>query len=749
MPRLKLFLVTFLICMFFSSSFFASAAYAITCTASVTPNDSQPNLSEKTFSFTINNTSGADYIQWIKITKPLSGLSFVSGSITDWDKSFSSDTLTLQPAVDPLSAGSSLSPSITVSVANIGGQSGNWTVEASDYYEGDNPVTCTAASSGVLGLSVASNATDTTAPSISSISVSSITSSSAVISWTTDEESDTLVNYGTDYAGPYSNSNTSLTTSHSITVSQSIAANTTYTYQVCSKDASNNQACSSENLFTTSATSSSTSTATPTSTVTATSTSTSVASATATPTPRDSTAPKVSITTIIEDSYEEAPLIEGSATDNRVLDRIEFSEDGGNNWLLVDDEEYENDRKATFSFTPRIYEDGNYTIFARAIDEEGNIGVSSEIVIVIDRLPPRVGGNLVSLGPIPLLPNEDGAIITIPGLSQRITLSAIGGATSIDLFINESMSSLSISPETGLWSGALNLKNPGRYQLRTRAIDGAKNITERDLNQIIVANPGRVLKPNSEELVEKGTVTVYIQDPLTKLWSLWDAKTFGQENPQNLQDGTYSFFLPSGTYYMTITNTGNPNLTSKIFRVDSPQPMVSDFKLQHRKVFEIGPLKIPLPDFFSDKATVSFKSFKAEVDNNSLIDKNLPQFTLIGTGEGLSTREMVGERGVVTFINNWSPPSIEQLPVLDKYLSEKNVNHAIVAVEETLPSVTILKKRGNYKSQILIDKDGELVEDYNITSLPKHVFFDRRGVVKKVITGVLNEEEISRYLEEI
>ncbi len=92
---------------------------------------------------------------------------------------------------------------------------------------------------------------DTTPPVISSVAATSVTSSGAVITWTTDEAADSEVDYGTA-PGTYTDtaSDATLVTSHSVPLS-GLAASTTYYYVVTSTDASNNSAMSAEFSFTT------------------------------------------------------------------------------------------------------------------------------------------------------------------------------------------------------------------------------------------------------------------------------------------------------------------------------------------------------------------------------------------------------------------------------------------------------------------------------------------------------------------
>jgi beta-lactamase superfamily II metal-dependent hydrolase len=92
---------------------------------------------------------------------------------------------------------------------------------------------------------------DTTPPVISGVQETSITTDSAVIEWTTDEDSDSVVEYGTS-SGNYtdSESDASMVTAHSISLS-GLSPDTTYYYVVKSTDAAQNTATSAEYSFTT------------------------------------------------------------------------------------------------------------------------------------------------------------------------------------------------------------------------------------------------------------------------------------------------------------------------------------------------------------------------------------------------------------------------------------------------------------------------------------------------------------------
>ena len=90
------------------------------------------------------------------------------------------------------------------------------------------------------------------APVISSVGATNVTTSSATVGWSTDKAADSLVEYGTTTSyGQATPLNTALVTSHSTGLS-SLVSGTTYHFRVHSSDASGNAATSGDFVFTTS-----------------------------------------------------------------------------------------------------------------------------------------------------------------------------------------------------------------------------------------------------------------------------------------------------------------------------------------------------------------------------------------------------------------------------------------------------------------------------------------------------------------
>lgn len=93
---------------------------------------------------------------------------------------------------------------------------------------------------------------DVTAPTISGVASSSVTSNSASVSWTTNEPATGSVEYGTTTSYGSSASASSLTTSQSVALT-GLAASTTYHYRVTATDSAGNKTIGTDSAFTTTA----------------------------------------------------------------------------------------------------------------------------------------------------------------------------------------------------------------------------------------------------------------------------------------------------------------------------------------------------------------------------------------------------------------------------------------------------------------------------------------------------------------
>lgn len=184
---------------------------------------------------------------------------------------------------------------------------------------------------------------DTTAPVVSNVQATSISSSSATITWTTDESSTTQVEYGTTASyGASTTLDSTLVTTHSQTIS-GLQPNTTYHYRVHSRDSSNNLVTSANFTFTTVA--------------------------------LDTTAPTVSITSPTGGTVANTITLSANASDNVAVTSVQFKVDGAN----VGSE----DTSSPYSvpWTSNSVANGNHAITAVARDGAGNTTTSGAVTV--------------------------------------------------------------------------------------------------------------------------------------------------------------------------------------------------------------------------------------------------------------------------------------------------------------------------------------------------------------------------------
>ncbi|MFN7141148.1 MAG: family 10 glycosylhydrolase, partial [Limisphaerales bacterium] len=127
---------------------------------------------------------------------------------------------------------------------------GSYTVTATATGLGTATGTATVTAGGVVTLNLVIPLLDTTPPVISGVSSSLITDTTARITWTTDEASSSVVNYGLTTSYGSTTSAPGMVTSHTVNLS-GLTPSTTYQYRVRSSDSANNEAVSGNFTFTT------------------------------------------------------------------------------------------------------------------------------------------------------------------------------------------------------------------------------------------------------------------------------------------------------------------------------------------------------------------------------------------------------------------------------------------------------------------------------------------------------------------
>jgi 5-hydroxyisourate hydrolase-like protein (transthyretin family) len=698
------------------------------------------------FQLQLTNNDSSNPIRWVEIDTP--GGYFTAVNSVDapgWSSSVDSNnyvTLT----------GGAINPGDTFTVTvNATAFHGNspptfWYTHITDDPGGSGSTLC----DGDLNTQIVSNVPP---PTISNIQLSNLTPHAVTISWQTDTQTTGQLAYSS--AGDSNTlTNSTPTSFHSFDLTN-LVANTSYHYQITADDGEGNVVTSGDNTFLTPVQpppppppfiiNNIIGTAPTTGTV---------PGVTIKATPSEKVPPTISLTSDLSKPFKLSPAITGRAADNAAVARVEYSIDGGKDWIPVDHVATTNGgQTVTFTFTPIITDDGNYQIEARAIDSSANVTATPAVTLVIDRLPPQLGPLVVSYGPDVLSPDDHGIINLVAGSDYKLTTSAVGGPTSINIEADlpaqtgpaDKTFAMTQSADSGLWNGLLSFKKGGVYHIVARSVDGAGNRTARQVMTVSVNPPGHVTDAQTGKAVAGATVTLYYLEPSTKTWQVWNGAPYSQINPQHTTaTGTYSLEVPQGTYYLQTQAPLHHTFVSDSFTVTNPLGLVAMIPLG--SMVHLGPLH--LPDIAWQSQPLHLTSFtSAAATGVNLAGTNLPDFTLPTLAGGQQTAlGLEGRPTVLSILATWSPDSQDQLAALEAAQGNHDVNVVPVFSQEHLQLVsTYLATSGSHLTG-LVDADGVLVPSLQIGSLPEHVFVDRDGRIKKVMLGVLSKDELLNQL---
>lgn len=700
------------------------------CTATVAEHQVQAN-SDTNFHFQLTNDGSTSPINWFQVPQLPGYFDVVSANASGWVVDINANQVIFSGGT--LNSGDTMN--FTIEAAANYGPTGQvyWNVQASDDNGATGPYCDGDTSTEVV---------QPQAPQITNLALSDLSSTSVTVSWDTDQPSDSAVQYGLDQSYGSTTNSSAQVLSHSVILS-GLQANTGYHYEVSSTNA-NGTSTSGDNTFLTAIQESGGSSSSP-------APSSTVPGVAIQAVPTEHVPPTISMSTSFAKPFKTAPAIAGTAADNVAVARVEYSTDGGRDWLPADHLATKNGgANVSFSFTPILTDDGNYQIVARATDSSGNTATTPPATLVIDRLPPQLGPLVVAYGPESLEPDSSGVVHLVAGSDYRLSASTVGGPTAVNLVAAppgqapppNRAPSFALTPDaaSGLWNGLLSFKAGGNYRLIATAVDGAGNRTSRTILAASVAPPGRVASATTARPVTGATLSLYYLEPVSGTWQLWQGEPYGQNNPQTTTaGGSYSLMVTRGKYYLRVSAPHYRSFTSDIFTVAHPQAitaMVALSPLPH-----LGPLYLPDISWSSHPLLLAGTSASAPVTN--LAGSLLPDFNLPSTAGGTQhSIDLTGKPTVITVLTSWAPAGQQQLSALASAQANHDINVVPVFEQQSLPLVSTYLATGGFNLTALADPDDTLVPALGVGLMPEHIFVDRTGHIKTVMVGVLSNNEL-------
>ncbi len=690
---------------------------------------SVPDGSDDGFAFNI--VDNTDNIAWVDVAVPSHNVVITSAN-SDWLPNTTINSYDVGYSGNPVSAGTGIEVDAEATVSFFSPPA-SWVIEASTDPNGSNPFTC----SGSSTLTV----TSTTPPRITNISANA-QATSATVSWSTDSQTTGRVDYGKTPAYGSNQNDSQLASDHQITLSGLTPA-TIYHYYIAATDQAGNTATSIDSTFFTASV--------PTNTTEQPGSTTGTILPPVT-TPADRTPPAISLTTSLPHIVTFGPTVGGIATDNISVAKVEYSTDGGKDWLPVDTANGLGSKSVNFSFKPVNLLDGTFVFVARAIDGADNIATSNEITVILDTMPPAVGGSVIALGPQVLLPDNNGVITTLPNVSSSIYLSATGGATSVDIHAYDTNMpkptvsgsfTLHQTEDNGLWTGALSFSTAGDYQLVAEAVDGANNTTRRTIGNISVIPPAAVL--STRGTVANATISIYCLDSDSNSWVEWDGAPYSQTNPlRTNSSGHFSLMLPPGTYYAHVDANGYTSVNSASFTLRQPTPLAAAFYLTSAPGF--GSLHVPLPFNFAVQP-VNLRSVHRQLPaafmQGSLIGTSLKNLLLMDTtGATQNSISWLGKPTVISVASDWAPAAAEETAALEQLTHNSDINVKVIGLQEDSGKLKADNAITGSQLVWLADPNSKTLPVLPISTVPVNYFIDRKGIIQSVTYGPASYQQL-------
>ena len=161
---------------------------------------------------------------------------------------------------------------------------------------------------------------------------------------------------------------------------------------------------------------------------------------------------------------------------------------------------------------------------------------------------------------------------------------------------------------------------------------------------------------------------------------------------------------------------------------------------------QIGSFNLSLPSFSVQTIELG-NTVDSQKTQAGLIGKPAPDFSLENSDGGkTSTVGLLGKPTVLSFSSSWVPTSSEQTEALSKLQANKDINVVVAAIGEKLARLKAYSAISGSNLIWTADPDSILMAGFNPQAQPTHLFIDRKGVIQKIISGVLSEKELTDNL---
>ncbi len=133
------------------------------------------------------------------------------------------------------------------------------------------------------------------------------------------------------------------------------------------------------------------------------------------------------------------------------------------------------------------------------------------------------------------------------------------------------------------------------------------------------------------------------------------------------------------------------------------------------------------------------------------VGKPAPDFALRSLDDQVVTLNAFrGKPIIVNFWATWCQPCTEEMPALQAKVAS-HPDLVILGVDNVEPVVKVkpFVERLQIEFPVLLDQDGSVIEQYRVIGMPTSFFVDRSGVLRRIFTGALRQQDLDDGLAAI
>jgi peroxiredoxin len=145
--------------------------------------------------------------------------------------------------------------------------------------------------------------------------------------------------------------------------------------------------------------------------------------------------------------------------------------------------------------------------------------------------------------------------------------------------------------------------------------------------------------------------------------------------------------------------------------------------------------------------------FHKEENQRVQVGDAAPDFalsTLSGGDFQLSDHE--GKAVLVNFWGSWCGPCKKEMPAIQEayeHYKDKDFEVVTINIKESEFTVNKFFEHNNLSIPVVMDKNGEVYDQYGIYNLPASFFVSPDGKVKRMVQGEMNRQDIDKWIEDV